>query len=132
MTDRPLKKILHVEDEADIRTIAKLALEAFGGFEVESCDSGVDALAKAPVFQPDLVLLDVMMPGMDGPMTLEALRKLPGFAQVPAIFMTAKAQPQEIEKLRFLGAIDVVVKPFDPEMLCTQITDIWRRVPTKV
>jgi len=128
MTVRPLKRILHVEDEADIRAIAKLALEAFGGFEVESCESGRDALAKAPVFRPDLVLLDVMMPGMDGPMTLEALRKLSGLAAVPAVFMTAKAQPHEVEKLRAL-AIDVVIKPFDPEALCSQIIDIWRRVP---
>jgi CheY-like chemotaxis protein len=127
MSDRPLKKILHVEDESDIRSIAKLALEAFGGFEVESCESGTDALSKAPAFAPDLVLLDVMMPGMDGPMTLEALRKLPGFEAMPMVFMTAKAQPHEIEKLRSLGAVDVVVKPFDPEALATQIGDIWRR-----
>jgi two-component system, OmpR family, response regulator len=129
MTDRPLKKILHVEDEPDIRAIAKLALEAFGGFEVDSCESGADALARMPAFQPDLVLLDVMMPGMDGPMTLEAIRKLPGFAAVPAVFMTAKAQPHEIDKLKASGAIDVVIKPFDPEALCSQIADIWRRAP---
>jgi two-component system, OmpR family, response regulator len=129
MIDRPLKKILHVEDEPDIRAIAKLTLEAFGGFEVESCESGADAVAKIAAFLPDLVLLDVMMPGMDGPMTLEAIRKLPGFAAVPAVFMTAKAQPHEIDKLKTLGALDVVVKPFDPEALCTQIGDIWRHAP---
>jgi CheY-like chemotaxis protein len=125
MVDRPLRRILHVEDEADIRTIAKLTLEAIGGFEVESCESGTEAIARLPVFKPDLVLLDVMMPGMDGPMTLNELRKLPEGERTPAIFMTAKAQAHEIEKFRALGAIDVVTKPFDPQTLCDHLKDVW-------
>jgi CheY-like chemotaxis protein len=131
MSDLALQRILHVDDEPDIRAVAKLALEALGGYQVESCESGADALAKAPAFRPDLLLLDVMMPGMDGPMTLEALRKLPGCADTPAVFMTAKAQPHEIEKFRSLGAIDVVTKPFDPMELCGQIAELWRRARGK-
>lgn len=126
MVDRPLRRILHVEDEADIRTIAKLTLEALGGFEVESCESGADAIRRIAAFKPDLILLDVMMPGMDGPMTLNELRKLPEGARTPAIFMTAKAQSHEIAKFRELGAIDVVTKPFDPQTLCDHLRDIWR------
>ena len=129
MTARPLKRILHVEDEPDIRAIAKLTLEALGGYEVESCESGEEALAKAPDFQPDLVLLDVMMPGMDGPMTLAALRKLPSCSDVAMVFMTAKAQPSEIEKFRSLGAVDVITKPFDPQSLCQQIGALWQKLP---
>ena len=131
MSEPTLQRILHVEDEPDIRAIAKLTLEALGGYQVESCESGAEALAKAPAFRPDLLLLDVMMPGMDGPMTLEALRKLPECADIPAVFMTAKAQPHEIEKFRSLGAIDVVTKPFDPQELCGQIDALWRRARGK-
>jgi CheY-like chemotaxis protein len=128
MVDRPLQRILHVEDEADIRTIAKLTLEAIGGFEVESCESGPEAIKRISTFKPDLLLLDVMMPGMDGPMTLDALRKIPEGADTPAVFMTAKAQAHEIAKFRALGAVDVVTKPFDPQTLCDHLKDIWRRI----
>ena len=82
-----LKKILHVEDEPDIREIALLALETVGGFSVESCGSGDEALEKAPGFMPDLFLMDIMMPGMDGPATLVELRKMPEFADTPVIFI---------------------------------------------
>ncbi len=122
-----IKKILHVEDEPDIREVARLALEAVGGFAVESCASGEAALAKAPGFKPDIVLLDVMMPGMDGPTTLRRLRALPGFERTPVIFMTAKAMPQEIERFKELGALDVITKPFDPMGLADQVRAIWTR-----
>ena len=128
MANRPLQRILHIEDEEDIRTIAKLTLEALGGFTVESCGSGPEAIAAAPHFKPDMILLDVMMPGMDGPMTLAELRKLPGTQRTPVIFMTAKAQPHEIVKFRELGAVDVVTKPFDPQVLCEHLAAIWRSI----
>lgn len=128
MVERPLRRILHVEDEADIRTIAKLTLEAIGGFEVESCDSGPQAIARLAAFKPDLILLDVMMPGMDGPTTLAELRKLPDGANAPVVFMTAKAQAHEIDKFRSLGAVDVVTKPFDPQLLCDQLKNVWHRL----
>jgi CheY-like chemotaxis protein len=128
MVDRPLQRILHVEDDADIRTIAKLTLEAIGGFQVASCESGPEAIKRIVTFKPDLLLLDVMMPGMDGPMTLAELRKIPEGADTPAVFMTAKAQAHEIAKFRELGAIDVVIKPFDPQTLCDHLKIIWRKI----
>lgn len=128
MVNRPLQRILHIEDEDDIRTIAKLTLEALGGYTVESCASGTEAIARAPHFKPDMILLDVMMPGMDGPMTLTELRKLPVTQHTPVIFMTAKEQPHEIVKFRELGAVDVVTKPFDPQALCEHLATIWRKV----
>jgi len=128
MNDRPLHRILHVEDEPDIRTIAKMTLEALGGFEVQSCASGQEAIAKGPAFKPDLVLLDVMMPGMDGPTTLSELRKIDALSATPVVFMTAKAQGHEIDRFKSLGAVDVVIKPFDPENLCQQLNAIWQRV----
>lgn len=92
-----LQRILYVEDDSDIQAVAKLALEVVGGFSVKVCASGEQALAEAVAFDPQLILLDVMMPGMDGPSTLKGLRELPELAHVPVAFMTAKAQPQEIE-----------------------------------
>ncbi len=87
----PLCRILYVEDEPDIRAIAQMALEAVGGFSVIGCASGSEALSAAATAQADLLLLlDVMMPGMDGPDTLKALRALPATANTPVIFMTAK------------------------------------------
>lgn len=127
MTARPLKKILLVEDEPDIRMVAKLALESVGGFSVEACASGQEALARAETVAPDLVILDVMMPGMDGPATLGALRALPSLGATPVLFMTAKVQPQEIAHYRSLGAIDVVAKPFDPMTLAQAVKAIWEK-----
>jgi two-component system OmpR family response regulator len=122
---RPLARILYVEDEPDIRAIAQMALEAVGGFTVIACASGNEALANAPGASADLLLLDVMMPGMDGPTTLKALRELPATANTPVIFMTAKVQAAEVAQYRELGAMDVIHKPFDPMALSAQISRIW-------
>lgn len=122
-----LKRILYVEDEPDIRTIAQIALESLGGFEVKVCSSGEQALKEVESFKPDLLLLDVMMPDMDGPRTLTALRGLPVTADIPAIFMTAKVQPTEIEHLISCGAVDVIPKPFDPMTLSDRVRAIWSR-----
>ncbi|MCB9641040.1 MAG: response regulator [Myxococcales bacterium] len=125
-----LERILYVEDEPDIQAIAKLALEAIGQFTVHLCNNGSIALAEAESFAPDLILLDVMMPGMDGPSTLQALRGIPSIAQTPVIFMTAKAQAHEIEQYKALGALDVITKPFDPMKLSQQIRTIWSSQPS--
>jgi len=125
MAENELKKILYVEDEPDIQEVAKIALESVGGFILKVCSSGEEALKNAEEFSPQLLLLDVMMPGMDGPTTLAELRKLATIAAVPAIFMTAKVQPQEIEHFKSLGAIDVIAKPFDPMTLATTIRNSW-------
>ncbi|OIQ69977.1 response regulator ArlR [mine drainage metagenome] len=124
-----LPKILHVEDDADIREIALIALETVGGLTVEQCASGKDALLRVSAFQPDLFLLDVMMPCMTGEETLLAFRAMPQFSSTPVIFMTAKAQHSEVEKLKQHGALDVITKPFDPMELANQILAIWRTRP---
>lgn len=120
-----LKRILHVEDDPSIQAVVKVSLEAIGGYQVQSCSSGHQALEEAEAFAPQFVLLDVMMPGMGGPETLTRLSERIDLAQVPVVFMTAKVQPSEIEHLRKLGARDVIVKPFDPMRLASQIQAIW-------
>ena len=127
MASEPLVRILYVEDDADIRMIGKFAMENVGGFAVTDCESGEDALRAAPGAMPQLLLLDVMMPGMDGPTTLARLRALPATAKTPVVFMTAKVQPQEVQRYRDLGAIDVISKPFDAMTLSDTIRDIWER-----
>lgn len=123
----PLRRILYVEDEADIQSVSEIALVNVGGFEVEICSSGREAVAKAADFAPDLILLDVMMPEMDGPATLEALREVHETESTPVVFMTAKAQPDEIRRFRELGAFDVITKPFDPMTLAERVERIWAR-----
>lgn len=124
---RTLNTILYVEDEPDIRTVAQLALETVGGFTLKVCGNGEEAVKAGPSFNPDLILLDVMMPGMDGPTTLDALRKDPALKDTPVIFMTAKVQPSEVQLYRDLGALDVIAKPFDPMTLAEQVRHIWAR-----
>lgn len=123
---QPLKQILYAEDEADIREIAKIALEDIGGFTVEYCANGKEVIDKLHFFKPDLLLLDVMMPGLDGPNTLQAVRKLPEFIKLPVIFMTAKIQSHEIAHYKEIGAIDVIQKPFDPMLLSETLHKIWK------
>lgn len=122
-----LNRILVVDDEPDIQAIVRIALEALGGFTVEVCSSGAEALKKVASLEPDLILLDVMMPGLDGPSTLKELRNLPGTDAIPVIFMTAKAQAHEIERFKKLGALDVIAKPLDPMTLAAAINKIWSR-----
>ena len=119
-------KLLYVEDEADIREIAEYALED-EGFEIVFCESGERAMEQAGDFQPEVILLDVMMPGMDGPTTLKNLRDVPGLQTTPVIFLTAKVQPNEIQDFIALGAIDVIPKPFDPMTLAEQIREVLSR-----
>ena len=122
-----LQRILYVEDDPDIQAIARLALELVGGFTVEACSSGREALDKAPAFGPQLILLDVMMPGMDGPATLAALRALPEAVLAPVIFMTAKVHAGEVAHYESLGAAGVIAKPFDPMTLAETIRELWTR-----
>jgi len=122
---KTLQRILYVEDEPDIQAVARLALEVVGGFTVQLCSSGEEALRLAPDFEPQLVLLDVMMPGMDGPTTLLRLREQKALAAIPVVFMTAKVQPAEIAYFKSLGALEVIPKPFDPMALAGQVKAIW-------
>lgn len=120
-----LQKVLYVEDEPDIQAVARVALEMIGGFTLTICSSGAQALQEAPAFAPDLILLDVMMPGMDGPTTLANLRQIDSLANTPIVFMTAKVQANEVASYKALGAVDVIAKPFDPMTLAAQVRSIW-------
>jgi len=120
-----LKNILYVEDEEDIATVVVMTLEELGDFEIKHCPCGQEALDAFPEFDPQLVILDVMMPGMDGPATLANLRKFKGADEVPVIFMTAKAQAHEQQRYMNLGAIGVITKPFDPMTLPDAVTELW-------
>ncbi|MFZ6769042.1 response regulator [Undibacterium sp. Di26W] len=130
MTSVTLANILYVEDDADIQTVAQIALEVVGGFSLKTCSSGAHAIeVVSGGYVPDLLLLDVMMPNMDGPTTLAELRKLVGTQATPVIFMTAKVQTTEMEFYKSLGAIGVIAKPFDPMELSTQVRKLWQEKP---
>jgi CheY-like chemotaxis protein len=122
-----LERILYAEDDLDIQQIAILALETVGGFTVKTCNDGLEALASIENFTPQLLLLDVMMPNMDGPKALAKIREIDAFKKTPAIFMTAKVQQQEVKKYLDMGAIGVIAKPFDPMTLANQIQGIWEK-----
>jgi two-component system OmpR family response regulator len=121
-----LQRVMLVEDDNDIRTVAVMALEMVGGLKVQACGSGAEALERVGAFAPQLVLLDVMMPGMNGLEVLQALRQRPDTVTVPVVFLTAKAQEAEIAKLRILGALDVIAKPFDPMTLSDAVKRLWQ------
>ena len=125
MAQQPLNRILCVEDEPDIQEVLEMALVAAGRFTLLICGSGTEALMRAAEFAPDLILLDVMMPEMDGPSVLKGLRQIPAVAAAPVIFMTAKAQPQEVNTFRKMGALGVITKPFDPMSLAETIRSLW-------
>jgi two-component system, OmpR family, response regulator len=126
--DKPiLKKIMMVEDDVDIQTIARLALETIGDFDVLTCDSGYDAIDNVERFKPDLILLDVMMPEMDGITTFKKLREIKSAKIIPIIFMSAKVQHHEVEEYYHLGAMSVIAKPFDPMALADNIKVCWEK-----
>lgn len=122
-----LNKIMAVEDEPDIRLVLEVALRDVAGFDLRVCSSGAEALKAAAEFLPDLILLDVMMPDMDGPQTLAALREIPETETTPIIFLTAKVQPQEVQRFRELGALGVISKPFDPMGLADEVRQVYSR-----
>lgn len=117
-------KVLIIDDEDDIRRVATLSLVKVGGMEVIGSASGEDGVSKAEQEMPDVILLDVMMPHVDGPSTLAKLRDNPQTANIPVIFLTAKAMTQEVEKLKGLGARGVLTKPFDPMTLPKDVKDL--------
>ena len=118
-----------VDDDPSIRRITQIGLTGVGKFEVVLAASGAEALELVMSEKPDLILLDVMMPGMDGPATLSKLRELGVLDRVPVIFMTAKVQKQEVEGYLMLGACGVVSKPFDPMTLSAQVKEIASDFP---
>lgn len=116
-----VERILLIDDEPDIRAVAALSLERVGGFSLDSAASGEEGLERARAQRPDVVLLDVMMPGLDGLETLARLRADPATAGIPVIFMTAKSQPAELDEYVAAGALGVILKPFDPLELPNEI-----------
>lgn len=129
MPPRPLTSIFYVDDEPDIREVVEMALGLVPGITVRTCPSGVQALQELPLLRPDLVLLDVMMPGLDGPATLAQMRLDESLKEMPVIFMTAKALPQEVDRFLKLGAIGVISKPFDPLQLGQRVQALWAAAP---
>jgi CheY-like chemotaxis protein/HPt (histidine-containing phosphotransfer) domain-containing protein len=114
-------RILHVDDEPDIREVVEISLGLDPGLMTRSCGSGEEALVAAVDWQPDIILCDVMMPVMDGPATLMRLRQNALTANIPVIFMTARAQTRELDRFRSLGALGVIPKPFDPMTLAASV-----------
>jgi CheY-like chemotaxis protein len=125
MKDSSLSRVMLVEDEPDIQAVARVALEAIGGLTVDVCSSGLEAMKRVPEFNPDLILMDVMMPGMDGPTAFRQMQDREETAAYPVIFMTAKVQPHEVARYRELGALGVIAKPFDPMTLAEETRKIW-------
>ncbi|MDJ0705266.1 MAG: response regulator [Leptolyngbyaceae cyanobacterium MO_188.B28] len=120
------KHILIVDDEDDIREVAQLALEAIGGWRVSTANSGIDGLAKAKTEQPDAILLDVMMPDMDGIETFQHLRTNADTQHIPVIFLTAKAQATDQRRFLQIGVTGIITKPFKAMMLADQIAELLR------
>ena len=114
-------RVLHVDDEADIRKVVKLSLSLDPTFTVLGCGSGAEALAAAPDWSPDMILCDVVMPTLDGPATLKHLQACPRTADIPVVFMTARVQKREIQQFKSLGAVGVITKPFDPMTLVGEL-----------
>jgi len=122
-------RILIIDDEDDIREVAAMSLETVAGWEVMVANSGAQGLTRAATYKPDAILLDVMMPGMDGPTTFRELRKNPVTAKIPVLFLTAKVQATDRRRFADLGIHAVLVKPFDPLTLSTQIASAlgWKK-----
>jgi CheY-like chemotaxis protein len=119
-------RVLHVDDEPDIREVVEMSLGLDPDFTIRSCGSGADALRTSEAWPPDLILLDVMMPIMDGPTTLMRLRQRPVTTNTPVVFMTARAQAREKEAFVSLGAVGVIAKPFDPMTLAGEVRQFVR------
>ena len=118
------RKILIIDDEDDIREVAALSLESVAGWDIVTASSGSQGLARAIEHQPDAILLDVMMPGMDGPTTSRELRKNPATANIPVLLLTAKVQSSDQRRFADLGVESVLFKPFDPMTLANQISGV--------
>jgi len=123
-----LKRVLVIDDEEDIRDVAGVTLELTRGWEILTTDCGARGIESARVFRPDAILLDVMMPDMDGPATFRALQNRDDTRRIPVIFLTAKVQPADLQKFTQLGVRGVIGKPFDPLKLAAQIGELleWK------
>jgi len=129
MPDRPLQRICYVEDDEDIQRIVRMSLERIGKMTVELVSDPLVAVAAITAFKPDLVMLDWMMPGMDGPTLFRKMKQLPGVSALPVVFITAKATQRDMDELIALGAAGAISKPFSPKDLPEQLRAIWAKLP---
>ena len=129
MPDRPLNRICYVEDDEDIQRIVRMSLERVGKMTVEVVGDPMQAIERMIAFKPELVMLDWMMPGMDGPTLLKKMREVAETKALPVVFITAKASQRELDELRTLGAAGTISKPFSPKDLPDQLRAIWHALP---
>jgi CheY-like chemotaxis protein len=120
-------KVLIIDDDDDIRLIARVSLGKVGGMQVVDASGGADGIRKAQDERPDVILLDMMMPTMDGSETLNAIRANPATATTPVIFLSCKAQGSEVERMMALGAVGVLLKPFDPRTLSDDVRALLKQ-----
>jgi len=114
-------RVLHIDDESTMRELVAMSLELDPEFTVLGCASGLEGLPAAEQWQPDIIILDVVMPGMDGPETLGRLRENPQTSDIPVVFMTAQLHPRDLCHFKSLGALDVIAKPFEPLSLAALV-----------
>jgi CheY-like chemotaxis protein len=129
MPAQPLNRICYVEDDEDIQRIVRMSLERVGKMQVCICSDPLQAIGKMIEFKPELVMLDWMMPGMDGPTLFKKMREVPETQALPVVFITAKASQRELDELRTLGAVGTISKPFSPKDLPEQLRAIWKDLP---
>ena len=129
MPAQPLNRICYVEDDEDIQRIVRMSLERVGKMQVCVCGDPLQAIGKMIEFKPELVMLDWMMPGMDGPTLFRKMREVPETKALPVVFITAKASQRELDELRTLGAVGTISKPFSPKDLPEQLRTIWKGLP---
>jgi CheY-like chemotaxis protein len=129
MPDRPLNRICYVEDDEDIQRIVRMSLERVGKMTVEVVTDPMVAIAAITAFKPDMVMLDWMMPGMDGPTLFRKMKTDPLTASLPVVFITAKAAQRDMDELTNLGAVGTISKPFSPKDLPEQLRAIWAKLP---
>jgi CheY-like chemotaxis protein len=116
------------DDEPDILEISKIALESIGGYEVAIYTSGRALLQQLTEFEPDLIVVDVLMPDLTGPQVLEEIRRIPGYGDTPVVYLTGVMQREGEEDLRMTGVVDVILKPFDPMTLADRVAGIWKEI----
>jgi two-component system, OmpR family, response regulator len=129
MPSRPLNRICYVEDDEDIQRIVRMSLERVGKMTVEVVGDPTMAIEAMSTFKPDLVMLDWMMPKLDGPALFRQMQIRPETKALPVVFITAKASQRDLDELMKMGAVATISKPFSPKDLPEQLRDIWRKLP---
>jgi CheY-like chemotaxis protein len=129
MPDRPLNRICYVEDDEDIQRIVRMSLERVGKMTVAVVGDPTQAIETMAEFRPDLVMLDWMMPVMDGPTLFRQMKLRPETSALPVVFITARASQRDLDELKSLGAAGTISKPFSPKDLPEQLRAIWAALP---